>query len=114
VNGTPNGIVQFCRSRNGGRRCTRQLDHAGLHRHRTVMWSDAGADPAQCSGSGAAGSPAALLPDGFPGGRALCPACLRFVPLDDVGRLVEHDTSDPADTDADTQRRREWFNVHGW
>ncbi len=107
-------VVQFCRSRNGGRRCTRPLDHPGLHRHRTIMWSDAGADPARCSGSGAPGAPAAALADGFPDGRALCGVCLRFVPLDDTGHVVEHDTTDPAETDAEAERRREWFNVHGW
>ncbi|MBW9108227.1 hypothetical protein [Microbacterium ureisolvens] len=106
-------IVHFCRSRNGGRRCTRPLDHAGLHRHRTIMWTDAGADPARCRGSGEPGSPAATLADGFPDGRALCPVCLRFLPLDD-GRLPAHDTSDTAETDAETRRRREWFNAYGW
>ncbi|WP_045296935.1 hypothetical protein [Microbacterium trichothecenolyticum] len=107
-------VVRFCRSRNDGRRCTRHLGHAGLHRHRTIMWTDAGADPTQCPGSGEPGEPAATLADGFPGGRALCPVCLRFVPLDDAGRLIRHDTADEGETDAEARRRAEWFNTHGW
>lgn len=106
-------VVQFCRSRNDDRRCTRPLGHPGLHRHRTIMWTDAGSDPARCRGSGDPGAPAERLDDGFPEGRALCAACLRFIALDEAGRLIEHDTSDESETDADT-RRREWFNVHGW
>jgi hypothetical protein len=104
--------VRFCRSRSNGRRCTRPLDHAGLHRHRSIMWTDAAADPPRCTGSGTPGAPAAMLPDGFPDGRALCSTCLRFVRLDDDGLLVEHDTSDPAESDADLARRRTWFNTH--
>ena len=107
-------VVRFCRSRNSGRRCTRPLAHPGLHRHRTIMWTDAAADPPRCSGSGAAGEPAARLADGFPDGRALCPVCLRFVELTDDGLLVEHDTTDATETDAAARRRREWFNEHGW
>nr|WP_198425977.1 hypothetical protein [Microbacterium ureisolvens] len=106
--------MQFCRSRNDGRRCTRPLDHAGLHRHRTIMWSDAGADPARCPGSATPGAPAEPQADGFPHGRALCPVCLRFVELDDSSRLVEHDTSDPAETAAEAHSRRGWLNAHGW
>lgn len=105
--------MQFCRSRSGGRRCTRPLGHAGLHRHRTIMWTEAGADPAHCPGSDEPGEPAVRLADGFPDGRALCPVCLRFIPLDD-GRLLAHDTSDAEETDAETRRRREWFNAYGW
>ncbi|MET0297102.1 MAG: hypothetical protein ABW024_06845 [Microbacterium sp.] len=105
-----NDVVQFCRSRSEGRRCTRPLDHPGLHRHRTIMWSDAGADAPRCPGSGGAAAPAAPLADGWPHGLALCPTCLRFVPLED-GLLVDHDTSDPAD---DLGRAREWFNTRGW
>ncbi len=104
--------VAFCRSRNQGRRCTRPLDHAGLHRHRTIMWTDASADPLRCAGSGRPAEPAALSPDGYPHGRALCDVCLRFVPLQD-GRLVEHDTSDPGEPAAEAQRRRDWFNAAG-
>ena len=107
-------VVQFCRSRNDGRRCTRPLDHPGLHRHRTIMWTDAAADPPRCPGSGEPREPAATLPDGFPDGRALCPVCLRFIDLDETGRLIEHDTSDPAEPDAEVGRRREWLNAHGW
>ena len=107
-------VVRFCRSRSAGRRCTRPLGHAGLHRHRTIMWTDAAADPARCPGSDQPGEPAARLEDGFPDGRALCPVCLRFVELDADSRLTEHDTSDAGETDAETRRRRDWFNEHGW
>ena len=107
-------VVRFCHSRNGGRRCTRPLGHAGLHRHRTIMWADAAADPAHCPGSGEHGTPAAPLPDGYPDGRAMCPVCHRFVPLDADARLAPHDTTDESETDAETRRRQEWFNVHGW
>ena len=31
-----------------------------------------------------------------------------------VLRLPAHDTSDTAETDAETRRRREWFNAYGW
>ena len=85
---TMTAVVRFCRSRNGGRRCTRHLGHAGLHRHRTIMWADAAADPAHCPGSGEPGTPAAPLADGFPDGRAMCPVCHRFVALDADARLV--------------------------
>ncbi|MFS0866188.1 hypothetical protein AB3M83_02485 [Microbacterium sp. 179-B 1A2 NHS] len=107
-------VVRFCRSRSDGRRCTRPLDHPGLHRHRTIMWTDAGADAPHCPGSGEPGVPASLLPDGFPGGRALCPVCQRFISLADDGTLEPHETSDPTETDAEAERRREWFNTHGW
>jgi len=101
--------MQFCRSRNTGRRCTRELHHRGLHRHRTIMWTDAGADAAHCPGSGAPGSAASTLTSGFPNGRALCETCLGFVVLDADGALVDHDTSRPPEPDA-----AEWFNTHGW
>jgi len=39
--------------------------------------------------------------------------CHRFVPLDADARLVPHDTADESETDAETRRRQEWFNVHG-
>ena len=78
------------------------------------MWTDAAADPARCPGSDQPGEPAARLEDGFPDGRALCPVCLRFVELDTDSRLTEHDTSDAGETDAETRRRREWLNEHGW
>jgi hypothetical protein len=100
----------FCRSRNDGRRCTRELGHRGLHRQRTIMWTDAGADALRCPGSGSPGIPAPVLASGFPGGSALCPHCLGFVPLD-AGRLVEHDTWSAASDSAD---RAEWFNTHGF
>jgi len=107
-------VVSFCRSRNAGRRCTRPLGHAGLHRHRTIMWTDAGADPARCPGSGEPGTPAALLADGFPAGRALCRRCLRFVRVTEDGRLVDHDTTDEDETDAEARHRQEWLNTYGW
>lgn len=108
------GILRFCRSRNAGRRCTRPLDHPGLHRHRTIMWTDAAADPPRCPGSDDPADPAPALPDGYPDGRALCAVCHRFIALDDAGRLEAHDTSDATETDAEASRRREWLNTHGW
>ncbi|MET0736164.1 MAG: hypothetical protein ABWY55_11065 [Microbacterium sp.] len=104
---------RFCGSRSEGRRCTRGLGHPGLHRHRSIMWTDAGADPARCPGSGDPGSAARTLADGYPDGRALCGRCLRFVPIED-GRLVDHDTSDAQESGAEAARRRDWLNLHGW
>ncbi|MDJ1113866.1 hypothetical protein [Microbacterium dauci] len=109
----PDQPVQFCRSRNGGRRCTRPLGHPGLHRHRTIMWSDLAADHPRCAASGDPAVPAATDADGYPHGRALCPVCQRFIPLTD-GRLDAHDTSDAAESPAERARRREWLNTHGW
>ncbi|MFF2050534.1 hypothetical protein ACFVU2_02940 [Leifsonia sp. NPDC058194] len=106
--------VRYCPSRNRGRHCTRPVGHPGLHRHGGAMWSDASADPDGCPGSGEPGRPAPALPDGFPGGRALCERCLRFIALDPAGRLVEHGTTDADEPDAEVIRRREWFNTHGW
>lgn len=106
-------VVRFCRSRSAGRRCTRPLDHPGLHRHRTIMWTDAAADPSRCPGSGRPGEPAAPLDDGWPQGRALCPVCHRFLPLE-AGLLAEHTTFDEGETDAEASHRREWLNTHGW
>lgn len=106
--------ARFCPSRNAGRRCTRPLGHPGLHRHNGAMWNDTSADPPRCPGSGEPGTPAQTLPDGFPDGRALCERCLRFIDLDAIGRLAEHDTTDATETDADALRAREWFNTHGW
>lgn len=105
--------MRFCRSRNNGRRCTRELGHRGLHRHRAIMWTDAGADAPHCAGSGAPGEAAPRLADGFPGGRALCAVCLEFVELDPAGRLVSHDTSSAA-SDLECASRAEWFNTFGW
>ncbi len=107
-------VMRFCRSRSAGRRCTRPLDHPGLHRHRAIMWTDASADAPRCAGSGESGEPAATMPDGYPDGRALCAVCLRFVELDAAGRLREHDTSAEAEPEGEARRRQEWFNVHGW
>jgi len=111
--GSAQGTVRFCRSRNRGRRCTRPLDHPGLHRHRGIMWAEAAADPLRCDGTGLAGRSAATLPDGWPDGRALCPICHRFVALDD-GVLAPHDTSDPGEPETEALRRRDWFNTIGW
>ncbi|GAA0422936.1 hypothetical protein [Leifsonia naganoensis] len=105
---------RYCPSRNGGRHCTRPLGHPGLHRRGALLWSDASADAPRCPGSGEPGTPARELADGYPGGRALCDRCLRFIALDGTGRLVEHDTTDAAETDAEIASRREWFNTIGW
>ena len=105
---------RYCPSRRHGRACTRPLGHPGLHRYQGAMWSDAGADPLRCPGSGEPGAPAATLDDGFPGGRAACPHCRRFVDLDADGRLVEHDTTDPVESDEEAAHRRAWFNTFGW
>ncbi|MFP3464014.1 hypothetical protein [Leifsonia sp. SIMBA_070] len=110
----PADLVRACPSRSNGRRCTKPLGHAGLHRNQGAMWTDAGADPLHCPGSGEAAEPAPALPDGFPGGRALCPHCLRFVQLDTKGALLPHDTVDADETEDDVLRAREWFNTHGW
>jgi hypothetical protein len=110
----PGSVMLFCRSRKAGRRCTRPLDHPGLHRHRTIMWTDAAADAPRCPGSGTPAAIAAPLDDGFPGDRALCAVCLRFVALDETGRLIEHDTADQDETAHEAAQRREWLNRHGW
>ena len=78
------------------------------------MWSDLDSDPERCPGSGERGEQAETLADGYPHGRALCRACLRFVPLTPNGTLADHDTSDAAESDAEVRRRREWFNTFGW
>lgn len=107
-------VARYCPSRRSGRHCTRPLGHPGLHRNEGALWSDASADPPRCPGSGEPAEPAAELPDGFPHGRAACPHCQRFIALDGSGRLVEHDTTDPAESDTEIASRREWFNTHGW
>lgn len=101
----------FCRSRLHGRRCTRPEGHPGLHRHRTTLWSGVQADPARCPGSGAPAEAAMPLYDGWPYGRALCPRCLRFVPLIDRA-LIDHETG--GDDARERARVAEWFNAHGW
>ena len=70
------------------------------------MWSDAGADPAHCPGSGDPAAPAVTLANGFPWGRALCERCHEFVELRD-GRLADHRTSS---AETDDENRRAWFN----
>ena len=106
-------MMQFCQSRSNGRRCTRELGHRGLHRHRTIMWTDAAADDPRCPGSGSLGRAVPTLASGFPGGRAVCPDCLGFVALDPDERLVAHDTWSAA-SDREAVERAEWFNTYGW
>ncbi|MDQ1076028.1 MULTISPECIES: hypothetical protein [Microbacterium] len=112
----PGAARRLCLSRRNGEICTREAGHRGLHHRRGghLLWSEAQADPPECAGAGAPAEPAVTLADGFPGGRALCPVCWGFVPLDDAGRLLAHDTwrGDPTREEAD--RRRVWFNAHGW
>jgi hypothetical protein len=36
------------------------------------------------------------------------------VRLDGQGRLVDHDTADADEPDAERAQAREWFNTHGW
>lgn len=76
------------------------------------MWMDAAADPPRCPGSGTVAHAAPRAADGYPHGRGLCPVCLRFLLLED-GRLTEHETSDPDETEEEAARRREWFNTSG-
>lgn len=100
--------------------CTRPAGHAGLHNRMGTgqMWSDREADPPACPGSGTAAAPAPALPDGFPGGRALCPVCLDFVTLTgavtDAGALVAHETFRGASDPDEAQHRADWFNTFGW
>lgn len=108
-------MTLYCRSRRRGVPCSRELGHRGLHHARgtNALWQDTDADPPECPGSGLGAHPAALLPNGFPHGRALCPECLGFFDLRD-GRLVEHERWAGQSTDADAADRREWFNTTGW
>lgn len=111
----PGAARRLCLSRRHGEICTRPAGHAGLH-HRVgtgLMWSERDADDPRCPGSGTAGEPAPLADDGYPDGRALCPVCWAFVELHD-GRLSEHDTWRGDPTRAEADRRRDWFNAHGW
>jgi hypothetical protein len=106
---------RLCLSRRRGELCTRPDGHRGLH-HRVgtgLMWSERDADPPHCPGSGRPAEPAAALPDGWPDGRALCDVCWGF---EDVraGMLAEHDSWRGDATRAEADRRREWFNAHGW
>jgi hypothetical protein len=77
------------------------------------MWSDREADAAACVGAGAPAAPAPRLDDGFPGGRALCPQCWGFVPVDGAA-LAPHDAFRGAEDDAEAAARAAWFNVFGW
>ena len=111
----PGAARRLCLSRRRGEICTRETGHRGLHHRRGghLLWTDAQADPPECAGAGVPAQPAPTLTDGFPDGRSLCPVCWAFVPLQD-GAIASHDTwrGDPTRTEAD--RRREWFNTHGW
>lgn len=111
----PGAARRLCLSRRSGEICTRPAAHAGLH-HRTgtgLMWSERDADAPRCPGSGAPAAPAATLDDGFPGGRALCDVCFAFVPIES-GLRAEHDSWRGDATREEADRRREWFNAHGW
>jgi len=77
------------------------------------MWTDAAADLPHCAGSGDPAHPAETAADGYPNGRALCPRCQRFVPIED-GRLTDHDASDASETAEEVTRRQAWLNTHGW
>lgn len=107
--------TRWCRSRRGRALCTRPRGHAGLHNRVGTgrMWSDAQADGPACAGSGAPGMPAPPLPDGFPGGRGLCPECTAFVRLPG-GRLAPHEFFRGTDDPAEASDRAAWFNAHGW
>jgi hypothetical protein len=77
------------------------------------MWSDVQADAAACPGAGRTATAAPALANGFPDGRALCPECWGFVPLDgDV--VAPHDAFRGAADDAETADRAAWFNAYGW
>lgn len=112
----PGAARRLCLSRRNGEICTRDEGHRGLHHRRggALLWTDLQADPPACSAGGLAAEPARELPDGFPDGRAVCPVCWAFVPLDDGGRLSPHDTWRGDATRDEADRRREWFNAHGW
>ena len=96
--------------------CTRPAGHAGLHNRMGTgqMWSDLQADPPRCEGSGSPAAPGRSLPDGFPGGRALCPACWGFFPVTAAGSLAEHDAFRGAGSGEEASHRAEWFNAFGW
>lgn len=108
--------VRWCLSRRDGAVCTRPVGHAGLHNRAGTMllWSDRDEDPPGCPASGTPGRPAPTLPDGFPGGRALCPACSAFVRITDAGALWRHDAFRAPRTPAEGAARAEWFNTFGW
>lgn len=77
------------------------------------MWSEVQADPPVCPGSGEHADPAPVLPDGFPHGRGLCPACSAFVALRG-GALAQHDAFRGTTDAAVAAGRAEWFNTVGW
>ncbi|MBD8206625.1 hypothetical protein IFU08_11905 [Microbacterium sp. CFBP 8790] len=78
------------------------------------MWSDAQSDPPECPGAGSPAEAAPTLPDGYPGGRAVCPICWAFVTRSVQGTLEPHDSWRGDESRAEADRRREWFNSFGW
>jgi hypothetical protein len=111
----PGAARRLCLSRRNGEICTREAGHRGLH-HRVgtaLLWSERDADPPRCPGSGRAAHPAPALEDGYPDGRGLCDVCFGFVPIRD-GVLATHDSWRGDDTREEADRRRAWFNTHGW
>ena len=112
----PGAARRLCLSRRSGEICTRPRGHAGLHHRRgtNILWSEADADDPACPGAGRTAEPAPPLDDGYPDGRALCEACWGFVPLRRDGTLRAHDAWRGDRTRREAERRREWFNTHGW
>lgn len=113
--GLPGAARRLCLSRRNGEICTRENGHRGLHHRKggRLLWSDLQADLPACPGGGAPAEPAATLPDGFPHGRAVCPACWAFVTLADA-TLAPHDSWRGDASRADADHRRDWFNAFGW
>lgn len=111
----PGAARMLCLSRRDGEICTRRAGHLGLHNRTgsSILWSEVSADPPLCGESGATGSPAATLADGYPHGRALCGVCFAFVPLDG-DTLAEHNSWRGDATREESDRRRAWMNTHGW
>lgn len=109
-------VAGLCLSRRAGAVCTRERGHRGLHHRRNtgLMWSERDADPPACPGAGRVASPAPTLPDGFPGGRALCEVCGRFVRVRRDGTVPAHRSWRGDRTREEDARRREWFNAFGW
>ena len=112
----PGAARRLCLSRRQGEICTREKNHRGLHHRRggSMLWSDLQADPPECPASGTPAEAAPVLADGYPGGRALCPVCWAFVLRRADGTLRRHRSWRGDATRADADRRRAWFNTHGW
>ena len=112
----PGAARKLCLRRRNGEICTRENGHRGLH-HRTggrLLWSDAQSDPPECPGAGSPAEAAPTLPDGYPGGRAVCPICWAFVTRSVEGTLEPHDSWRGDESRAEADGRREWFNSFGW